>query len=321
MPTVTAGTLVNTGTITASSAGTGGRRTLTAQLDNQAAGTLTVNQPLTINDASVSTTNEGAINLIGAGLTITQSGTGAGFTDSGTITVPATQTLSVSGGQFNVNGGTIVGAGTFALSGVTVNLTTSLTNSGMSYAINSSTVNGPGTLINSANQPLATGSSNGIGLLVAGFGSNNVVAYNPASGQPDLTFANSSSSLSEPVGMVYGPDGNLYVSGLANGAVLRFNGTTGLAMGPFTSGATIASPVGLTFGPDGNLYVGSQASNSVLQFDGHTGAFLKTFVTSGSGGLNGLNRIVFGPDGNLYATSGGSDSVLEYSGTTGAFPP
>src|SRR5262249_36505283 len=71
--TVSSGTLVNTGAITAT-VGTGGGRTIAAQFDNQ--GTITTNQPLTINSTGQSR-NEGTISVGGGNLTISQSGTGA----------------------------------------------------------------------------------------------------------------------------------------------------------------------------------------------------------------------------------------------------
>jgi DNA-binding beta-propeller fold protein YncE len=75
----------------------------------------------------------------------------------------------------------------------------------------------------------------------------------------------------------------------------------------------------LVFGPDGNLFVSSGFSNSVLEYNGTTGAFVKTFVPTGSGGLNSPLGLVFGPNGNLFVSSRATNSVLEYNGTTGAF--
>ena len=100
--------------------GTGGTRTLDAQLDNQ--GTLTLGQPLTVSHASGAHTNSGTIDLTAADLTLTQSGTTPSFTNTGTINVPAGRTLTLQGGvtggagqNYFYNGGTLGGAGTVSL--------------------------------------------------------------------------------------------------------------------------------------------------------------------------------------------------------------
>jgi outer membrane protein assembly factor BamB len=78
---------------------------------------------------------------------------------------------------------------------------------------------------------------------------------------------------------------------------------------------------GMTFGPDGNLYVGSLNTNEVLRYDGTSGAFLGSFVTAGSGGLNGpaVDGLIFRPDGRLYVASRNGNSVLRYDAATGSF--
>ncbi len=143
------------------------------------------------------------------------------------------------------------------------------------------------------------------------------------------TFANPST----PSNMVYGPDGNLYVSTLSGNSVLRYN-ATGLPLpAPGKSGAEFVSPGAgglsvarkLAFGPDGNLYVASENSNAVLRFDSDTGASLGALVAPGSAGLDHPRGLLFHTDGFLYVTSvGGSvaapglDSVLRYNAITGA---
>src|SRR5205085_2644071 len=85
--TVSTGTLTNASGRTLSAlAGTGGNRTLAAQLSNS--GTLSVNAPLSIAFASAHHTSGGTI-LVGTGaaLTVTQSGTSPSFTSTGPINV------------------------------------------------------------------------------------------------------------------------------------------------------------------------------------------------------------------------------------------
>jgi hypothetical protein len=126
---VTTGTLANTGTISALVGATGGARTLTAQLDNQASGTLTLSQALTITKASVQHTNAGSIVLSGGDLTVTQSGASPSFTNSGLIDIPAGRKFVVNGGAFTIGTtGTVQGSGT-----VDVSTASSVSNSGILY--------------------------------------------------------------------------------------------------------------------------------------------------------------------------------------------
>jgi glucose/arabinose dehydrogenase len=114
--------------------------------------------------------------------------------------------------------------------------------------------------------------------------------------------------------LVFGPDGNLYVSDFTNDRVLRHNGAGGFEA--FASGSGLDGPTGLVFGPDGYLYVSSYNTDQVLRYTA-TGTFDKVFA-SGSG-LDGSQGLLFGPDNNLYVSGEGTDGVLRYDGSTGAF--
>ena len=72
-----------------------------------------------------------------------------------------------------------------------------------------------------------------------------------------------------PVGLVFGPDGHLYVSNLAD-EVLRYDGTTGVFIDAFVSVGSggLSVPVDLVFGPDGHLYVCSSNPAEVLRYVG-----------------------------------------------------
>ncbi len=166
-----------------------------------------------------------------------------------------------------------------------------------------------------------------------------------------------SGGIAHPGSLVFGPDGNLYVSDVHAGQILRYYGPDSANPGapdpaPGQSGAIFVPPAsggldapgGIVFGPDGNLYVASSnwftSSNgpvysgdfppgAILKFDGKTGAFLSTFITGGSGGLANPVGLLFGPDGDLYVSSCAMDGILQalshtsavlrYDGTTGAF--
>ena len=182
-------------------------------------------------------------------------------------------------------------------------------------------------------------------LYVASFASSAVLRFSgstgaplPASGQSGATFVPAlSGGLSEPAGLAFGPDGNLYVTSWDSIDVLRFSGSTGAPLpASGQSGATfvparsggLSVPFGLTFGPDHNLYVGTEDTNAVLRFNGSTGAVDPasgqsgaTFVPANSGGLNDAFALLFGPDHNLYVASFFSNSVLRFNGSTGAVDP
>jgi hypothetical protein len=141
-----------------------------------------------------------------------------------------------------------------------------------------------------------------------------------------------SGGLAGPGGLVFGPDGNLYVEAKnsAPGTVLRYDGRMGDFLDVFVPAGSnpfgesdSGNSRGLVFGPDGNLYVGYPNHPSVLRYDGATGALIDAFVCEGSGGLSIPTGPLFGPDGNLYIRSiphlGGPGTVKRYDGTTGAY--
>jgi DNA-binding beta-propeller fold protein YncE len=134
-------------------------------------------------------------------------------------------------------------------------------------------------------------------------------------------------------GIIFGPDGNLYVADFDHsfgGRVVRFNGQTGEFIDDFVPGGSggLSGIRGLVFGPSGrsgrtlDLYVTSGRGNSILRYDGVTGAFVDVFAAPGSGGLASPTGLTFGPDGNLYVTSNpeANLSVLRFQGPSGPAP-
>ncbi len=146
-------------------------------------------------------------------------------------------------------------------------------------------------------------------------------------GTPSAFVTAGSGGLTSPGGITLGSDGNLYVAS-NNGAVLRYNATTGAYLSTFVSqgsgGLSGLSGNCLAFGPDGNLYVSSQNTNQVLEYNGSSGAFIQVFVAAGSGGLTNPRGLTFGSDGNLYVTSfdvnSGINGIMRYQGPSGASP-
>jgi len=73
-----------------------------------------------------------------------------------------------------------------------------------------------------------------------------------------------------------------------------------------------------------SLYVGDGSDNTVKQFDATTGASEGTFITSGSGGLNGPRGLIFRNNGQLLVVDQNVNEpnpgeVLRYNGITGGF--
>lgn len=137
-----------------------------------------------------------------------------------------------------------------------------------------------------------------------------------------------SEDLDGALGIVVGPDGDIYVASEESNMVLRFAGTDGAFVSRFVAEdpATrdvdetggISGPGAVLFGPDGALYVSSFDSDAILRYDGATGAFDDIFVEEGAGGLDGPDAgTVFGPDGDLYVPSYYGNVIARYDGSTG----
>jgi streptogramin lyase len=148
-----------------------------------------------------------------------------------------------------------------------------------------------------------------------------VQEYNSTTGAFVRTFVPTGSGQLLPQSLVFGPNGNLFVSDNLSDAVLEYNGTTGAFVKTFVPNGSggLFQPTDLKFGPNGDLFVSDIGTETVLEYNGKTGAFVKTFVPYGSGGLNDPLYLAFGPNGDLLVSSSLTDKVLEYNGKTGAF--
>lgn len=110
------------------------------------------------------------------------------------------------------------------------------------------------------------------------------------------------------------PNGDLLVADWSTGRIERFNGTTGVYIGPFITG--LAQPEGWTIGPDGVLYIAEWTGNRVRRFDAITGASLGIFASDG--GLIQPNSLLFipaPPDFELAAPTGPATTTLGGSAT------
>jgi streptogramin lyase len=163
------------------------------------------------------------------------------------------------------------------------------------------------------------------GYLYVGTATQSVLRFDAVTGAPagvsgvpgDAVFISSGSGgLTNPTSIVFGPDGNAYVSSTApsSNAVLRYDGTTGAFLNAFVPSGSggLNGPGGLVFRSDGYLYVTSHRGNSVLRYDASSGTFAGTVVPSGSGGLSSPVDLLFDANGNLLVTSNATDQVLRY---------
>ena len=331
---VTNGTLVNAAGATLRSAlGSGGGRTLAAQLDNR--GTVSVLHGLVVNRVGAAHLNAGSIAVSGGNLTVTQTATGS-FTNSGIIDVDAARTVTVSGGSLtHAAGATLGGAGSLSLSGVSpavfggalavgaLGLTSTiasfaadLSTATTSLSMVNSTFNGPGTLTNDAGETLTLSQTNSItaplvnaGTLLSGvppFVSSNTIsgAFSNVAGSLTRVHAGGSNSATLTIAQGFTNHGTIELT-KANDAIgaAFFNVTNGTLVN--ASDGTIRSAVGTGGGRTLNAQLDNQGTLSVLH--------PLTVNRVGAAHLNSGTMSITG--GDLTLTQSGTTPSFTNSGT------
>lgn len=153
-------------------------------------------------------------------------------------------------------------------------------------------------------------------ILVSSWGYGSVLRYDETTGAylGDFVAAHAG-ELQTPVGLVFGPDGNLYVADWTGNRVLRFSGWNGAFLSVLAD-TNLNHPSGIAFGSDNNAYVCNSDggfNGDVTVFDGASGTPLRSF---GSGMLQDPYGIKFGPDGLLYIADRRA-GVLRFNVATG----
>ncbi|MEM7204876.1 MAG: NHL repeat-containing protein [Planctomycetota bacterium] len=151
-------------------------------------------------------------------------------------------------------------------------------------------------------------------LLVSSRNSDEILRYD-GTGAFLGSFA-SGGGLDNPVGLTFGPDGNLYVVSANTNEVLRYDGATGAFVGVFAS-AGLSAPRNLNFGPGGDLFVCNGATGDVRRFDAASGQAKGVFAQHPT--LTAPTSMTFGPDGNLYVGSVTNNHVVRFDGRSGGF--
>ena len=122
------------------------------------------------------------------------------------------------------------------------------------------------------------------------------------------TLRTSTTPMSAPGPLQFGPDGNLYVSDFGGTEVWSFHGTTGMHL-DFVHAVLNGPPAGLTFASDGDLYVGDFGSASVQRVENGIASF---FILPQTGGLLTPSSLLFLPDGDLLIVDLFGNQILRF---------
>lgn len=113
------------------------------------------------------------------------------------------------------------------------------------------------------------------------------------------------SSLSQPAGLAFGPDGLMYVSSYGTSRVLVYD-AGGNILKALGSGGQMQGPRGLAFAADGSLLVACADEGTIERF-ATSGSWLGTFAA----GLDTPTGLALGGDGHVFASTAGDGRVAE----------
>lgn len=116
--------------------------------------------------------------------------------------------------------------------------------------------------------------------------------------------------LSNPKGLAFDGNGDLYVSNYASNTIRKFS-PQGTLLSSITG--NMSGPEDILFDSQGNLYVANGVANNVSKF-GPTGTFLGTIAATGTTGPGGL---ALDSNGSLYVANRGASSSITKWTTSG----